>query len=370
MVAVEARDGAVLLAGLAALVVASGCARSDGGTVLADDRTEQDSVRGRIVNVEVAPVVRSAFTDYIRITGEVEALHDVRVAAEEAGVVERFYLEKGRRVAAGAPIAKLDDVVLASQVAEARAQARLAHEIYERQRQLWEEDRVGSEIVYLRAKYAAETAAARLATLEARLERTVIRAPVAGIFDEKFLEVGEMAAPGAPVARVVAVDRVKIVGGVPERFAPSVKVGDSARITLEVLRRRDFTGRIGFVGTSVDASNRTVPIEIVMHNPDAAAKPRMVANVQIVRAHLDDVIVVPQDVVRRTEDGYELFVVELRDGRAVAATHSVRLGPSYQNRVVIEDGLAEGDSVIVVGHRLVDDGSRVRIVSAVGGSER
>ncbi len=177
-----------------------------------------------------------------------------------------------------------------------------------------------------------------------------------------------MASPGAPVARVVAVDRVKIVGGVPERFALSVHAGDPARITLDVLPGREFTGRISFVGTTVDAASRTVPIEIEMRNPDGAAKPRMVANVQIVRARLDDVIVVPQQVVNRTESGYQLYVVAERDGRLFAEARPVTLGPAYQNRVVIQTGLAVGDRVITVGHRQVDDGSRVRVVGGAGGT--
>ncbi|NIR43509.1 MAG: efflux RND transporter periplasmic adaptor subunit, partial [Gemmatimonadetes bacterium] len=86
------------------------------------------------------------------------------------------------------------DDVLAAQVREAEAAARLAAERYERQRRLWEEEQIGSEIAYLEAKYQAELRAARLETLEARLERTVIAAPVRGIFDERLVEVGEMVA--------------------------------------------------------------------------------------------------------------------------------------------------------------------------------
>lgn len=350
---------------VAAAALGGACASSEGEAPRAE---AVDAQAGRIVNVEVTAAVPTTFTDYLRITGEVEALHDVRVAAEEAGVVDRFYVVKGQRVAAGAPIAKLDDGVLAAQVAEARAQARLAAETHERQRRLWEEERMGSEIAYLQAKYAAEQAAARLATLEARLERTVIRAPVTGIFDEQFLEAGEMATAGAPVARIVALDRVKIVGGVPERFALAVRAGDPARVTLDVLPGREFTGRISFVGARVDDQSRTIPIEIEMVNPDGLVKPRMVANVQIVRARLDGVLVVPQQVVTRTERGYQLFVVAERDGALVAEARDVRVGPTYGNRVVIEEGLAAGDRVITLGHRLVDDGSRVRIVQA-GGTE-
>lgn len=361
-------NGALFTGALFVAVALTGCSTADGDEVraeLADTSLVQAETAGaRVINVEVTAVSLSHFVDFIRITGEVEAMHDVTVSAEETGALARFFVEKGSRVERGQAIAKINDVVLKAQVDEARAVAQLAAEQFERQRRLWEDEKIGSEIAYLEAKSGATAAAARLATLEARLARTVIRAPVTGIFDEKFVEVGEMASPGTPVARVVSVGQVKIVGGVPERFALSVRRGDSARVRLDVLPNREFVGRIDFVGTSVDSRNRTLPIEIVLDNPEGVARPRMVANVQVERARLDSVVVVPQDVIVRTEDGYQVFVVAEQDGRQIARARSVTPGPSYANRVVIETGLRVGDALITLGHRLVDDGSRVRIVNA------
>ncbi len=360
-------EAALLMAALMLAVALGGCSTADGDEVSAESAASESQATGaRVINVEVTPVSLSQFVDFIRITGEVEALHDVTVSAQETGAITRFFVKKGSHVDRGQAIAKIDDAVLDAQVEEARAVAQLAEQQFERQRRLWEDEKIGSEITYLEAKSGATAATARLTTLEARLARTVVRAPVAGIFDEKFVEVGEMAAPGTPVARVVAVRQVKIVGGVPERFALSVEPGDSARITLDVLPDRQFSGRIDFVGASVDSRNRTVPIEIVLDNPDGIAKPQMVANVQVERERLDRVVVVPQDVVVRTEEGYQVFVVDERDGNQIAAARRVTLGPSYANRVVIESGLAVGDLLITLGHRLVDEGNLVRVVNAVG----
>jgi multidrug efflux pump subunit AcrA (membrane-fusion protein) len=91
----------------------------------------------------------------------------------------------------------------------------------------------------------------------------------------------------------------------------------------------------------------------------------MVANVQIERARMEDVIVVPQDLVIRTEDGYQVFVVTDRDGQSVATAKAVELGAAYANRVVVETGLELGDRLITTGHRLVDEGSYLRIVGSV-----
>jgi membrane fusion protein, multidrug efflux system len=337
-------------------VAAAACQSTEG------ESSGQPEETVRVINVEVAPVRTDHFEDYLRITGEVAALHDVTVSAEETGRIVAFRAEKGAWVAAGDVIAELDDAILTAQVEEARASATMAAEQYARQRRLWEDDHIGSEIGYLQAQTDAAVARARLSTLATRLGRTKIRAPVAGIFDEKYAETGEMAMPGTRIARVVASRQVKVTGGVPERDALVITVGARADITFDVIPGERFVGRIRYVGATVDPINRTVPIEILLDNPGGRVKPRMVAEVRVARARLDNVVVVPQQVVLRTEDGYEVFVVEDAGGRPVARRRPVVVGPSAGNRVVIAEGLTPGDLLVTLGQQLVDDGSRVRIV--------
>ena len=374
MIRTEAGRGgrAVRLVALVAVtgtaLVFAGCSPSEGAEASAQQEGLADTTGVRVVNVGVTPVARSTFVDYVRLVGEVAAMQDVTLSAEESGTIARFLVDKGARVAAGDVIAKIDDAVLQAQVDEARAMAEIAREEYERRRRLWEEDRVGSEIAYLQTKSGAEAANARHRTLLARLNRTELRAPVSGIFDEKYVEVGELVAPGTRVARVVATAQVKITGGVPERYALDVRRGDSATVTLDVLPSRTFFGKIRFVGASVDPDNRTVPVELVLENPGGVLKPQMVANVLVARARLQDVIVVPQELVQRTENGYQVFVAGDRDGRPVAVARPVELGPSHENRVVIRSGLNDGDALITTGYRMVDDGSLVRVVE--GGEGR
>jgi RND family efflux transporter MFP subunit len=348
-----------MLGGLAGLtiVATAGCQPTEGAAAPAAEETV------RVINVEVAPVRTTTFEDVIRITGEVEAMHDITLSAEETGRIVAFPVAKGSWVAAGAVVAELDDEILGAQVREAREAAQLADEQFERQRRLWEDEKIGSEIAFLQARTNAAVARARLETFEARLARTKIRAPVAGIFDEKYAEVGEMAMPGTRIARIVASRQVKVTGGVPERYSLDVRPGARADVSFDVLPGERFAGRIRYVGATVDAVNRTVPIELVLDNPGGRIKARMVANVQVARAALTDVVVVPQQVVLRTEDGFEVFVVTDEDGRPVARRRPVVVGPGADNRVVITDGLAPGDVLITLGHQLVDDGSRVRIVN-------
>jgi membrane fusion protein (multidrug efflux system) len=347
-------------------VLFAGCGSPD-ATANTDDASAGNEYV-KIVNVEIHTLAPSDFTSYVRITGAVEALEDVIVSAQESGVIERVIVDKGSRVRAGQPLVQIDDEILAAQVDEARASASLARERFERQRQLWEDEGIGSEIAFLQTKYDAESADARLAFLEARLARHTIRSPIAGLLDDRYVDVGEIVAPGTPVARVLTADRLKVVGGVPERFGPWVAEGGAAVLTFDVLPGQAFEGEIAFVGAAVDIRNRTFPIEILLDNPDGRLKPQMVANVRVATERLEDVIVVPRDVVLRTEDGYEVFVVGEGEAGPIAMARAVELGAGFENQVVVAAGLATGDRLIVTGHQMVDAGDRVRDVGDGGGS--
>jgi membrane fusion protein (multidrug efflux system) len=316
----------------------------------------------RVVNVEVNELRPQTFVDEIRLTAVALANRDVMVAAEESGVIKRILVDKGRRVRAGEAIAKIDDTVLRAQVDQAQAQADLAAQTWERRKRLWEQDKVGSEIAYLEAKYAQEQTAANLAALQARLERTTIRAPFDGILDDRSVEIGTMVAPGQTVARVVDLHRVKIDGGVPERYAADIHVGTEALVAFDVLPGKDFPARLNYVGAAVNTENRTFPVEMVLPNEDGLIKPEMVANVSIIRSRLENALVVPQDALVRVEKGYVVFVaVDGPDG-TVAEARDVTLGPSRDNTVVIDAGVGAGDRLIVVGQKTVAAGDHVSVV--------
>lgn len=316
----------------------------------------------RVLNVEVTTVGPESFTETIRLTGTVQADRDVVVSAEESGVVREITVDKGNWVAAGQAMFKLDDEILSAQVDQARAIANLARETWDRRKRLYEEDQVGSELAYLEAKYSAEQAAASLSLLEERLARTVIRAPIAGVLDSRQIEVGTMVSPGTPVARIVDTNPVKITGGVPERYAQDVRPGTEATVTFDVMPEEQLKGKISYVGSVVNPRNRTFPVEIRIPNPGGLIKPEMVANIDMVRRTLENVVVVPQEALVRVENGYVAFVIENEEGSELVRSRAVEVGPAQDNQVVVFSGLVQGDRVVVVGQQTVAAGDRVTVV--------
>jgi membrane fusion protein, multidrug efflux system len=357
----ERRLAAVAL--LSAILLAAGCggdARADGGG------TDEDAAFQRVINVDVDSVAPGLFRELIRITGTVRPFQDVIVSAEESGVVRELVVARGGVVRAGDALARIDARVLEAQVKEAAARAALARETWERRKRLFEEDRVGAELAYLEARYQSEQAEAALGALQERLDRTVVRAPIAGVVDERLVEVGTMVSAGSQVARIVRIDPIKVVAGIPERFAADVNVNAPARVTFDVLPGEVFEGRIGFVGSTLNARNRTFEVEVVIPNTGRIIKPEIVANVEVTRRDLPDAIVVPQEALVRVEDGFVAFVAETEAGVDVARVRPVVLGAAQRNRVVVRDGLEPGDRLIVVGQKQVADGDRIRITQPGG----
>jgi membrane fusion protein (multidrug efflux system) len=341
----------------ASLGLAAGLSACGGATASATDEVEFV----RSVTVRVTTVRPEPFLELVRLVGVVQANRDLVVAAEESGVVRSLYVEKGARVSAGQPLLKIDDALLTAQHEQAMADARLARETYERQRRLWEDEQVGSELAFLRAKYAAEAAEAQVKVLATRLERTTVRSPIAGVFDARLAELGAMVSPGTPVARVVDVATVKVLAGVPERYAGDIGPGAEAFVTLDAMPGREFTGRLEFVGTAVDDASRTFPVEVQLTNAGAVLKPGLVANVGITRRALESALVIPQEAVVRAENGFIVYVAVRQGEDWVSQARPVRTGASLGGRVVIESGLEQGDQVVVVGQQQLAGGDILRI---------
>jgi RND family efflux transporter MFP subunit len=336
-----------------------------GGQAAADSQQQSLTPEvGRIINVEVTESQAAGFIEVINVTGSVQANRDVTVSAEEGGVIREIVVDKGSRVRAGDPIARIDDRLLSAQVAQARAQSDLADAVWDRRRKLFENDKVGTEMSYLEAKFGAEQARASHELLAERLRRTTITAPISGLLDSREIEVGAMVAPGSPVARIIQLDTVRISGGVPERYSLDISEGTAVRVTFDVMRGRQFVGHITYAGAMVNARNRTFPIELKIANPGLSIKPEMVANIEATRRTLASTFSVPQGSLIRVEDGFVVFVVR-KDSSGVerAVATPVITGPAQRNRVSIESGIGAGDRVIVVGQQLVANGDRVRVVN-------
>ncbi len=365
----------VTTAVLAFTLALAGCAGSDNAEAPPEEPAASPSSR-RIVRVETILVEPTTFVDVVEITGAIDTSDDATLSAQTAGTV-RALAPLGESVVKGQTVARLDPSLARAAVEQARAlvetaqaQFAFAEDTYRRQEPLYRDSIISAlEFENIRTrKNQAEAqlnqAKAALAQAEEQLGYTRITAPFAGIVEAHLVEVGEQVMPGTPVARVVNTKKVKVAAGVPERYALDIRSGASVEVGFNAYGIPRRSARVSFVGSVINPSNRTFPIEILLDNADGSLKPEMIAEVYVTRKRLEDRLVVPQTAVLLDENGTSLFVVERTPDGPIARRRAVTLGPSYGRRTVISEGLNPGDEVIVVGQSKVTDGDVVEIVSS------
>ena len=358
--------------GLAALLVTlllAGCAGSDGASEPGEAAREEDRTRVEAIRAEP-----TTFEDLIELTGTVEALNDATLSAQTAGTVEDL-VPLGTRVGEGATVAQLDPDAPEAQYRQAvaqeeaaQAQFELAQDNFERLEPLYR-DSVISAQEFQNVKAQRNSARAQLAQAEAGVAQaqeqrgnTAVSTPFAGTVEEHFVEEGEQVTPGAPVARVVNTRQVKVVAGVPERYATDLERGTPVELAFRMYGGEPQRGRVTFVGSAINPQSRTFPIEVELNNPGGRLKPQMTTKMFVTREVLDGVLAVPLGAIVRDERGPSLYVVREDSAGAVAERQPVRLGSSSGGLTVIEEGLEAGDRVIASGAATVSEGDRVEVV--------
>lgn len=339
------------------------------------DSAVSTSQETRAIRVETVTLQAEAFEDIIKATGAVEAVNDASLSARSAGTIVTL-LPLGTRVGAGAAVAQVDPGLVQAGLDQAKAQAELtqaqlnlAQDLFSRQEPLYRDsiispvefEQIKAQLSQAQAQYAQ--AAALVNQAEEQLRQTMITSPFAGSVEEHFIERGEQVAPGTPVARVVNTARVKVVAGIPERYAADIRKGTAVRMAFSSYGAPERTANVSFVGNAINTGSRTIPIEVVVDNSDGLLKPAMIADLFVTRNTLDDVIVVPQSAVLRDEGGNSVYVVDRSGPRPTAERRIVELGNANSGRVQVISGLDIGDELITVGANSVAPGDAIEITS-------
>lgn len=338
----------LIIAGLAGLFL-TGCAA---GAEHAADKVVQVDEAASGARIEVATIQPSEARLDLELTGEVKGAADARLASALGGYVESVQVKSGDSVRKGQLLVAVDRQLYGAAYAQAEAQRDLAATELGRLRKLG--DGVSASQVG-QAETQLKVAEAGLRQASVRLRRASIVAPFAGVVSAVSVEVGEVAGPGSPVARLVQLNPARVITQVSDRDVVALKPGLEVSVTASAIGQQ-LTGTIVQVSPVGDGNTRSFEVEIEVANDDTVLLPGMVARVVVERS-LGDAIVVPQDWVISRSDGHGMFVV--RDG--VAAWRSVRLGQVLHNQVVVTEGITEGDAVIMVGHRELIDGDPVLV---------
>ena len=332
---------------LGATLVACG---SDGEpTVLAATPAKERTATVRTVQVEAEQV-----SDIAVLSADLLPLRRATLSAEVSGNVEELRVELGERVRKGQVLARIDTRALRQQVAEAEALYTQALDRFQRAEKLFAKRSItkGQQIDAVASRDVAE---ARLASVRLLLEKSEVKAPWTGHVAAKLVEVGDYAGPGQPLIELVAMDRLKVKAPASAADVPYLRVGVPVVVRVDVFPGEEFEGEVVRLGAELDPGTRTLDVEAEIANPDLRLRPGLFGRLELQRRELSDALLVPLKAVVDFENQKVVYVV---NGDR-AERRAIELGPVVGARVVIEEGVARGESVVVAGQQQVADGQRV-----------
>lgn len=315
---------------------------------------------GKLKLVEVLDVKPELFQGYVEVQGTVDAEQSTIATAQMPGVITRVAASVGQQVSAGQVLAEIDNSLMKQQVAQAQQQLDFLTTLYLKQKSLWEKG-IGTEVQYLSAKNQKEAMEKNLAAAKEQLNMTYIKSQISGTIESVDVKIGQTAAPGMPLFRVVNMSGVKVVSSIAETYVSKINKGDAVKIHFPDLKK-DKVGFVSFVSRVIDPMNRSFRCEAKLTDV-TDLRPNMLAVVKVTDYEQKNAIAVPVNVIQNTGSGAELFVIENQKGNQWTAKHrSVIIGRNSGEKVEILEGLKAGDRIITNGFQGLSDGQLVQII--------
>jgi membrane fusion protein (multidrug efflux system) len=311
--------------------------------------------------VAVQPLEATEVRDLLYLVGVSEPWEAVTVSAEVTGKIEWQGVDDGDRATKDQELIRINTTSLQARLDQVRAEHKLALLEFDRVSELRERG-ISSPQEFDRASTNRDGTAAMVKVAEIEFNHSVIRSEFDGVVDRMYNETGEFVSVGKPLARLVQVDKLKVLVGIPERDVARFKTGDPVQMRFDSLPERTITGMIYRIATTAEPATRTFVTEIEVDNADGILKPGMIARVALVRALYPEAITVPMFTLISRPEGRYVFVEE--GGRAVL--RPVETGFFQDGRVLITKGLSAGERLVVMGQRTLSDGDTVLVAEPVG----
>ncbi len=302
--------------------------------------------------------------------GSLVAERGVTLATELPGTVREIAFESGSFVRKGTVLVRLDTSTEQAQLEAAQADAALARVSLERARTLRKnESNTPADLDAAEAR--AKQASAAVTALEATIAKKTLRAPFDGRISIRQVELGQVVAPGTPVASLQSVSPILAEFWLPQQALADVRVGQKARVRTDAFPGVSWDGAITTVNTEVDVATRNVRVRATVPNADGRLRPGMFANVEVLSAEKKPVLMIPATAVMFAPYGDSVFAIEPKKDEKtgketlVARQKFVRLGDRRGDFVAVTSGLDAGERVVASGAFKLRNGLAVAVNAAL-----
>jgi RND family efflux transporter MFP subunit len=333
--------------------------------------------QGRVVEVEAARVGRQDVNPVIVLSGSLEAGWSADISPKADGRIDKLYVEEGDVVKAGSVLADLDMQELQAQLTQAEGNLLVAKaEMEQADLELKRMDSLVKQGAISAQSYdtarikrdlnigKVKSAQGNFDQLATRLDNASILAPREGVVVKRQLQAGFFAKAGTPIISLADTSSLLAKATLGEGQISQVTVGAMAKVIVNALDGREFSGVITRISPAAALPARTFTAEISVPNPSGILKQGMFAKVELTGNVKKNVLVVPEIALVMREDQKTVYVINA-DNKVQQQT--LKLGYVGNGVAEVLDGVKEGDQIVVAGQNKIKDGATVKASAKDGG---
>ncbi len=366
-------------------------------------RAESQEQEQALPRVEVTQVGRSTRNSELELPGNIQAVTEAPILARADGYVRRRLVDIGDRVRSGQPLAEIEAPELDQQVQQAKASLDQAQAALEQALANYDQGKANMDLARVtaqrwsglvatgavsiqendqyQAQYLAQVASvhslekaiavqrsniaaaqANLGRLEELQRYLIVKAPFDGVITLRNVDVGALVnTANTMLFRIAQTRTLRTYVSVPQTNASSIRVGQTAFLTVSNLPNRRFRGTVARTASSLDPNTRTLLVEVQVPNPDGALLPGMYAQVDLNTPRINQPLLIPGDCLIARADGTQVALV--RPDHTVHL-QKIEVGRDYGDRLEVVAGISEGDMILVNPADTAIEGLKVNPVPA------
>ena len=332
------------------------------------------------VNVYVVKKESAVYYDPYPAT--VIAINQVDLRAQVTGYITGIFFKEGQPVAKGQKLydidrqqyqANYDQAVANSNVSKANLAK--AQQDADRYSDLLKQDAIAKQVYdhaisdLQSAKMQVEASNSNVRNVETTVKYSTIYASFAGTIGISQVKMGSLVTANQTLLNTIssvdpmAVDIEMDQREIP-RFIKLQKITATAKDSIFTLQLPDNsiykgTGKVSFIDRAVNPQTGTIKVRLIFPNPMNVLKAGMNANVLVKNNNTDSLLLlIPYKAV--TEQMGEYFVFVVNDS-SKAIQHKILIGAQINDKVIVKQGLNEGDKVVTDGTQKLKDSTNVSV---------
>lgn len=345
----KARKPIIAVLTLAAAANLAGCGVGEASVADAEAIQAATPVPVQVVQ----PFREDIFATY-SATATISSDADAPVVARVAGDVVELLVEEGQYVKAGQALARLDGERLRLEMLAAKANLEQARSELARHSDLHDRGLV-SAASFDKLQYTLEALEATYQLRKLEYDYATIRAPISGYVASRNIKPGEHLAADEVAFRITDTSELIAYLHIPQAELQKFSAGHAASVEVASMPNAKFPARIARISPTIDTRNGTFRATAVIDNAGGELAPGMFGRFTVAYEKHADALVVPVEALIDEDDESAVYVVN--DDAVVLRV--VETGVQTDGKIEILNGLDEQDTVVVVGHSNLRDGSRV-----------